>query len=91
MLKTVDKIGVFDQTDGVPPFLILDGHGSSFDLLFLQYINTAATKWNVCIGVPYYGPSYWQVGDSPEQNGSFTMALTKCKRQFLVGETFFRK
>ena len=23
MLKTVDKIGVFDQTDGVPPFLIL--------------------------------------------------------------------
>ena len=23
--------GLFDQTDGVPPFLILDGHGSRFE------------------------------------------------------------
>ena len=83
MLQTVDKIGVFDQTDRAPHFLILDGHGSIFDLLFLQYINTAATKLNVCIGVPY-GTSYWEIGDSPEQNGSFKLALTKCKRDVLT-------
>ena len=57
--------------------------GSRFDLLFLQYINTAATKWNICIWVPYC-TSFWQVGDSPEQNGSFKLALTKCKRDLLT-------
>jgi hypothetical protein len=33
---------------------------------------------HVEIGFPY-GPSYWQVGDSSEQNGSFKMKLTKEK------------
>lgn len=83
MLKTIDGLGVFDRSDGVPPFLLLDGHGSRFDLTFLTYINNIDTKWNVCIGVPY-GTSYWQVGDSTEQNGCFKMALTKFKRQLLV-------
>ena len=40
------------------------------------------TKWNACVGVPY-GTSYWQVGDSSEQNGCFKMALTKYKRELL--------
>ena len=83
MLKTIDGFGVFDRSDGVPPFLLLDGHGSRFDLTFLTYINKIDTKWNVCIGVPY-GTSYWQVGDSTEQNGCFKMALTKFKRQLLA-------
>lgn len=34
------------------------------------------------MGVPY-GTSYWQVGDSSEQNGCFKMALTKYKRELL--------
>ena len=33
LLKIVDRIGVFDWTDGVPPFLILDGNASRFDIL----------------------------------------------------------
>ena len=40
------------------------------------------TKWDVCIGLPY-GTSYWQVGDSTEQNGCFKMALTKAKQQLV--------
>jgi hypothetical protein len=83
MLATIDKLKVFDRRDRVPPFLLLDGHGSRFDLKFLRYISNTATKWNVCIGVPY-GTSYWQVGDSSEQNGCFKMALTKVKRQLLA-------
>jgi hypothetical protein len=83
MLKTIDKLTVFGCSDGVPPFLLLDGHGSRFDLKFLQYINAVRTKWNVCIRVPY-GTSYWQVGDSTEQNGCFKMALTKHKRNLLA-------
>lgn len=82
MLGSIDKLGVFDRSDGVSPFLLLDGHGSRFDLKFLRYINTNTTKWNACIGVPY-GTSYWQVGDSTEQNGCFKMALTKHKRNLL--------
>jgi hypothetical protein len=82
MLKALDKLEVFDRSDGVPPFLLLDGHGSRFDYDFLKYINEPETKWNVCIGVPY-GTSYWQVGDSNEQNGCFKMALTRHKRNLL--------
>ncbi|KAI2504990.1 hypothetical protein MHU86_9433 [Fragilaria crotonensis] len=76
MLAAIDKLGVFNRSDGVPPFLLLNGHGSRFDLTFLQYINRDKTKWNVCIGVPY-GTSYWQVGDSTEQNGCFKMAIAE--------------
>ncbi|KAI2492615.1 hypothetical protein MHU86_21929 [Fragilaria crotonensis] len=78
MLKVMDKMELFDRSDGVPPFLLLDGHGSRFDLKFLRYVNDPTTKWNACIGVPY-GTSYWQVGDSTEQNGCFKMALTRYK------------
>jgi hypothetical protein len=83
MLKAMDSLKVFDRSDGVSPFLLLDGHGSRFELPFLQYINNPLTHWNVCIGLPY-GTSYWQVGDSSEQNGCFKMALTKYKRELLT-------
>ena len=69
MLKHMDDCQVFDCTDGIPPFLLLDGHGSRFELPFLEYANDAAHIWKVRIGVPY-GMNIWQVGDSAEQNGS---------------------
>jgi hypothetical protein len=84
MLKTMDSLKVFDRSDKVSPFLlVLDGHGSRFELPFLQYINNPLTHWNVCVGVPY-GTLYWQVGDSSEQNICFKMALTKYKRDLLT-------
>ena len=76
MLKVIDKTEVFDRTDGIAPFLLLDGHGSRVQLTFLEYINNPANPWSVCIGVPY-GTLYWQVGDSSQQNGSFKMKLVK--------------
>ena len=85
MLRAIDNVGVFDRSDGIHPFLLLDGHGSRFELPFLRYVNDKqgiGTKWNACVGVPY-GTSYWQVGDSSEQNGCFKMALTKYKRELL--------
>ena len=76
----------------VTPFVLLDGYGSRFDLEVLEYINSVETNWRVCIGVPY-GTSYWQVGDSIEQNGCFKITLTKQKRNLLhakalVGQDF---
>jgi len=60
MLQHIDDCCIFDRTDGVPPFLLLDGHWSRFKLLFLEYINNPMHTWKVCIGVPY-GTSIWQV------------------------------
>jgi hypothetical protein len=82
MLQFMDKLNIFHRSYGVNPFLLLDGHGSRFELPFLEYITCKDHKWKVCIGVPY-GTSYWQVGDSAEQNGCFKMALTKAKRNLV--------
>jgi len=85
MLKAIDKLNVFDRTNCIPPFLLLDGHGSRFNLIFLEYINVTkrkGVKWNICIGVPY-GTSYWQVGDSAEPNGCFKMYLLRAKTALL--------
>jgi hypothetical protein len=62
-LKHIDKNLTIDQSEATP-FLMLDGHGSSFQLPFLNYINSPEnSKWTVCIGVPY-GTHIWQVRDS---------------------------
>ena len=82
MLQEIDDLEIFDQTTGLNPFLLLDGHGSRFELEYLEYIHSEKTKWECCIGLPY-GTSYWQVGDSTEQNGCFKMALTKAKQATL--------
>ncbi len=65
-------------------FFLLDGHGSRFQLPFLDYITAEDTKWTDCIGVPY-GTYVWQVGDSSKQNGAFKMALT------VVQQSIFEK
>jgi hypothetical protein len=83
ILRAMDSLNVFDRSDGISPFLQLDGHGSRFELAFLQYINNPLTHWNVCVGVPY-GTSYWQVGDSSEQNSCFKMALTQYSQDLLT-------
>jgi hypothetical protein len=83
-LEQMDRLELFPRTEGGPkPFLLLDRHGSRLELPFLQYVNDPAHQWIVCIGVPY-GTSYWQVGDSSEQNGSYKMALTKCKKELVL-------
>jgi len=83
MLSYIDTKEVFDRSTGLSPFLLLDGHGSRCDLEFLEYINSEETKWHVNIGLPY-GTSYWQVGDSTEQNGCFKMALSKAKQELVT-------
>ena len=81
-LAHIDSYGVFDRSNGKSPFLLLDGHQSRFELPFLEYITDNKHEWQVCIGVPY-GTSLWQVADSKEQNGSYKIALSKAKKEFL--------
>ena len=82
-LTQMDQLNLFPRDDGLKPFLLLDGHGSRLELPFLTYVNDENHPWVVCIGVPY-GTSYWQVGDSSEQNGSYKMAIAKAKKELVL-------
>ena len=79
ILDTLDKKEVFDRSNGLTPFLLVDGHISRFGLPFLEYIESMNHKWCVCIGVPY-GTHLWQIGDLSQQNGRFKMYSTKKKK-----------
>ena len=77
MLKRMDALSLFRRLPGGPlPFILLDGHGSRLNLPFLEYINYPDHIWKVCFGLPN-GTAIWQVGDLPEQNGSWKMATKK--------------
>jgi hypothetical protein len=64
------------------PFLLPLGHGSRFELPFLDYANSDEIRWTVCIGVPY-GTNLWQVCDSAQQNGAYKSRLTSEKQLLL--------
>ena len=66
MLQTLDKYEVFDREHGIVPFLVANGHGSRFELEFLQYICDPEYEWAPCIGVPC-GTVLWRVGNSPKK------------------------
>lgn len=60
-LATMDHYEVFKRNDNLKPFLLLDGHGSRFELPFLQYITHPDHPWMVCQGVPYgTSPKFYQ-------------------------------
>ena len=84
ILQALDETQIFDEDreNGVKPLLLVDGHGSRFEIPFLRYISDDAHEWTVVIGVPY-GTALWQVGDSPEQNGSFNMASVQVKKELV--------
>jgi hypothetical protein len=69
MLKRMDVSECFDRSDGIDPFLLIDGHGSRFKLPFVEYIHGDYGS-NVWIRVPY-DTSLWQVGDRKQQNGQY--------------------
>jgi hypothetical protein len=69
-LRRMDELHLFPRVNGKTPLLLLDGHNSRFNLLFLQYLQSDNHPWFCCIGLPY-GTHMCQVGDSPAQNGNF--------------------
>ena len=82
MLAYMDNSGIFDRSDGVDPFILLDGHQSRLEHPFLSYTGSPSHRWNVSFGVSY-GTHLWQVADSPYLNGSLKNALTKYKRELV--------
>jgi hypothetical protein len=70
MFSNMDDLEIFDQSEGVNPFLLCDGHGSQFKEPLLEHTLESNIIWTCFIGVSY-GTSMWQDGDSAEQNGTF--------------------
>jgi hypothetical protein len=81
MIKYLDRLGVYDRSN-CSPFLLLDGHHSRMQLLFLDYINSNEHKWFVCFGVPY-ATHLWQVNYASGLNGAFKIKITKAKCTFV--------
>ena len=55
ILTALDDLKVFEinMAAGILPFLLVDGHGSRFQLLFPLNIHDLLHEWVVVIGVPY--------------------------------------
>ena len=82
ILSTLDRLDVFPRNNGVKPLLIVDGHESRLHHNFLEHVVNEEHRWHVCLGVPY-ATSYWQVGDSQEQNGTFKVNWYRAKRKYM--------
>ena len=74
----MDACELFERANGQLPFVLLDGHRSRTEFKFIEHINNPEHKWVVCIGA-LCGASLWQLGDSSEQNGSFSMEMARAK------------
>jgi hypothetical protein len=82
MLRAMDKLEFFPRALNLKPFLLLDGHGSRFEVEFLKYIANKEHPWSICFGVPY-GTNLWQVADSSDQNGMFKIYETEANEKLL--------
>jgi hypothetical protein len=79
MLKWMDDLEIFEQSDSVDPMFIVDGHISRMMGPFLEYVNDPVHRWSAMLGIPYV-TNLWQVGDSAQMNGAFKISMTKWKR-----------
>jgi len=66
-LKEFDTLDLFPRVNGKMPLIVIGGHQSRLDPVFIADINNPAHLWKMCLGVPY-ATSLWQVGDASEQN-----------------------
>jgi hypothetical protein len=83
ILSWLDEREIFERFDGGPePFIVVDGHESRLQPVFVDYITDPKHIWHVNFGIPH-ATSYWQVGDSPEQNGHFKMLLGNAKKDLV--------
>jgi hypothetical protein len=69
MLRHMDKIGVFDRSDGVNPFLILDGHGSRLNWTSLNTLMMDAT-YGKCALEPRTEPPFGKWGTALNKMGA---------------------
>jgi hypothetical protein len=79
------NLELFKHSNGIDPFLLIDGHGSLFEEPYVNYIH-GDRAWTVCIVVPY-GTSLWQVGDIKQQSGQYKDKSKDGKENMLTMKT----
>ena len=52
-LEELNHLKIFNRENGVIFALLFDGHGSRFNMDFLEYINYISHPWVTCIMIPY--------------------------------------
>ena len=90
IFSVLDELQVYprrdtcDENTSPPPepCVVVDDHQSRLDTSLLLYINDEGHKWNFALGVPYL-TDVWQVGDSPEMNGSFKTEFYRAKEDLM--------
>lgn len=84
VFKFLDEKEVFPRGNGLPnPTLLLDWHGSRFDVPFLDCTLDDDHRWHAFIGVPF-GTGLWQAGDAEQCNGGFEVALAPAKQGLML-------
>lgn len=62
--------------------IVLDGHGSRFELPFLEHVTHENHHWVCCVGAPH-GTHIWQVGDASELNGTLKVIWCRVKGELI--------
>ncbi len=84
ILEYFDAKEVFPRIpDGPILFLLVDGHNTYLDPLFINYISNESCWQKVYFGVSCV-TSLWQVGDSAENNGTFKTKWYCLKDELLM-------
>ena len=50
--RRLDNLNMYRRTPTLNPFALFDAHDSRLQVPFLRYINTPASRWVFCIGLP---------------------------------------
>jgi hypothetical protein len=80
--KHIDEIELYDRSNGLHPFMLMDGHRSDFDLEFVNYVNDDTHPWTICCGLPR-DTHLLHVADSDELNAAFKEEFQRIKERLL--------
>jgi hypothetical protein len=87
IFEYMDELEIIPRVPGGPsPCVVMDGHGSRLDDIFLDYVLNENHRWYIGLGAPN-ATDIWQVGDSSEQNGTYKMYLSRGKEELIRKKT----
>lgn len=80
--KHIDEIGLYDRSNGLSPFMLMDGHCTNIDMEFIDYVNDGRHQWTICCGLPR-DTHLLHVAFSDELNGAFKDEFHSLKQRLL--------
>lgn len=78
----LDSFELYDRSNGVKPFLLLDGHGTVFETTLLDYIREPEHEWVINCGI-HHDAHLLQLANSFEFNKTFKDEFELSKERLL--------